>query len=145
MVQRMRAPRHGFSQLAASFLAYPRPGIPRAPLLRLTSSNCSLRSPRRYETERRNVSPPRAIATTAAFIGPVHRYVSTYQRSSRFLDDPNHPNCQISAGTEVPFFAAHFLSCRAVHSSGFRSGRQALVALNPTGQKRTQSIAVVHH
>src|SRR5688500_13739296 len=43
---------------------------------------------------------------TAAIPGPVHRYVSTYQRSSRFLDDPNHPNCQIAAGTEVPFRAA---------------------------------------
>jgi hypothetical protein len=34
----MRAPPHGLSQLAASFLACPRLGIPRVPLLRLTSS-----------------------------------------------------------------------------------------------------------
>ena len=34
----MRAPPHGFSQLAASFLACPHLGIPRVPLLRLTSS-----------------------------------------------------------------------------------------------------------
>src|SRR5690606_26441986 len=34
----MRAPPHGLSQLATSFFACPRLGIPRAPLLRLTSS-----------------------------------------------------------------------------------------------------------
>ena len=39
MDHRMRAPNHGFSQLAASFLACPHLGIPRVPLLRLTSSN----------------------------------------------------------------------------------------------------------
>ena len=33
----MRAPPHGFSQLATSFFACPRLGIPRAPLPRLTS------------------------------------------------------------------------------------------------------------
>jgi hypothetical protein len=38
MDRRMRAPPHGLSQLAASFLACPRLGIPRVPLLRLTSS-----------------------------------------------------------------------------------------------------------
>jgi hypothetical protein len=35
MDQSPRAAPHGFSQLATSFFAYPRPGIPRAPLLRL--------------------------------------------------------------------------------------------------------------
>jgi hypothetical protein len=40
----VRAPPHGLSQLAASFLAYPRQGIPRAPLLRLTSSFVSIRT-----------------------------------------------------------------------------------------------------
>ena len=35
MDQSQRATPHGFSQLATSFLAYPRLGIPRAPLLRL--------------------------------------------------------------------------------------------------------------
>ena len=35
---RVRAPRHGFSQLATSFFACPRLGILRAPLLRLVSS-----------------------------------------------------------------------------------------------------------
>ena len=37
MGQRVRAPHHGFSQLATSFLACPRLGILRAPLLRLVS------------------------------------------------------------------------------------------------------------
>jgi hypothetical protein len=37
MDQRVRAPPHGFSQLATSFFACPRLGILRAPLLRLTS------------------------------------------------------------------------------------------------------------
>ena len=41
----MRAPPHGFSQLATSFLACPRLGIPRAPLLRLTGSFFSLPEP----------------------------------------------------------------------------------------------------
>ena len=35
MDQSPRAAPHGFSQLATSFIAYPRQGIPRAPLLRL--------------------------------------------------------------------------------------------------------------
>jgi hypothetical protein len=37
MDQSLLAAPHGFSQLATSFLAYPRLGIPRAPLLRLAS------------------------------------------------------------------------------------------------------------
>jgi hypothetical protein len=37
MDHRVRAPPHGFSQLATSFFACPRLGILRAPLLRLTS------------------------------------------------------------------------------------------------------------
>ena len=35
MDQSPRAAPHGFLQLATSFVAYPRQGIPRAPLLRL--------------------------------------------------------------------------------------------------------------
>jgi hypothetical protein len=58
MDQRMLAPPHGFSQLAASFLACPRPGIPRVPLLRLTSSMCSLRS--REHGENGEPLPPAA-------------------------------------------------------------------------------------
>ena len=76
MDHRMRAPNHGLSQLAASFIACPRPGIPRVPLLRLTSSK---------------ITP-----------GPVHRYNAS-PISARLLDDPNHPNCQIADGVLAPY------------------------------------------
>ena len=70
MVHRMRAPPHGFSQLAASFLAYPRLGIPRAPLLRLTSSKCSLRSREQPEFDKKAREPlaSPSIPTSAALI-----------------------------------------------------------------------------
>jgi hypothetical protein len=42
---RKRAPPHGFSQLATSFIACPRLGIPRVPLLRLASSSTTASTP----------------------------------------------------------------------------------------------------
>ena len=70
MDHRMRAPPHGFSQLAASFLACPRLGIPRVPLLRLTSS--LLLAPFSQSSRKR----------------PVHRYFFAYQCSSSFSTNP---------------------------------------------------------
>jgi hypothetical protein len=81
MDHRMLAPPHGFSQLAASFLACPRPGIPRVPLLRLTSS---------HGPEARHPQAPRPQTRK-----PVHRSSLRYAYDARrLLDDPNHPNCQ---------------------------------------------------
>src|SRR5919106_2120982 len=64
---RMRAPPHGFSQLATSFLACPRLGIPRAPLPRLASSISTRTSPPRAppNSARLFPNPTCQIAVTA--------------------------------------------------------------------------------
>src|SRR5688572_17279694 len=85
----MLAPPHGFSQLAASFFACPRPGIPRVPLLRLTSS---LRSRDHRETESgRAASLP--MSSRRLRTGPPYVF-DTPMMLVELLDDPNHPNCQ---------------------------------------------------
>src|SRR5688572_30523383 len=82
----MLAPPHGFSQLAASFVACPRPGIPRVPLLRLTSS---LRSREHRETESgRAASLPHVLATLENRSTVRLRYAYDARRTSRRSQSP---------------------------------------------------------
>jgi hypothetical protein len=102
----MRAPPHGFSQLATSFIACPRQGIPRVPLLRLTSSTASL-APRAWRPgrsqalrselhpARRSCSPPlHPLPRLAWSTGTNFAY-----KALVFSTNPNYPYCQISART----------------------------------------------
>ena len=82
----MLAPPHGFSQLAASFFACPRPGIPRVPLLRLTSS---LPSREHRETESgRATSLPHVLATLENRSTVRLRYAYDARRTSRRSQSP---------------------------------------------------------
>ncbi len=78
----MRAPPHGLSQLATSFIACPSLGIPRAPLLRLT----------------RFLSPIRNLTHL------LYYYVLALVLASFFLDAPQYLNCQKT--TSITAFTA---------------------------------------
>jgi hypothetical protein len=156
MGHRMRAPRHGLSQLAASFLACPRLGIPRAPLLRLTSSNCvATASPQaeaqaQAEEQLQILSLSRSLrlrrASAASRTGPPVRSIAytvldcPWHPQVPHSSNPNHLNCQISGDAEASCRGACLISRRAVYTSSIRSVRQALAA----GWKRTAQRARQH-
>ena len=81
MDQSQRAAPHGFSQLATSFLAYPRLGIPRAPLLRL--AGVQKKNPKRalllFQQPNLNVRTPYFLAA----LKPQAYWRSIQQHASR--------------------------------------------------------------
>ena len=96
MDQWVRAPPHGFSQLATSFLACPRLGILRAPLLRLASVHGKHARTRNTYTAYLQIAPPNLVTAHSL----KHAASSCLCSQDLIRTSPNVSNRQDSASRQ---------------------------------------------
>jgi hypothetical protein len=161
----MRAPNHGFSQLAASFIACPHLGIPRVPLLRLTSihltAGCRVRLRVRFRVTLRgrgvtkkqlshslSLTPTLSRSLTLTLpsnrSGPPVQYFACQRSSSRRSQSPELSNIEEHAKCPAAVRDRMRDPCRAelhkIQKPLFGSTRNG-----PVRRRRVTASAVVHH